>query len=131
MRSPSSVQGRVLLNKVGVNQPEYTPVVLSLYVSHASQLFDKPTECLLSPSIHVPLLVAMEKANAAVLEPIMSVEIVAPDEFQGTVIAGVNRRHGVISGQDGAEGYFTLYADVSAAMSYSYFLCLFISAKTG
>lgn len=56
----------------------------------------------------------MEKSNAIILEPIMSVEIVAPNEFQGAVIAGVNRRHGVITGQDGTDEYFTLYADVSS-----------------
>lgn len=56
----------------------------------------------------------------------MSVEIVAPQEFQGTVIAGVNRRHGVITGQDGTEGYFTLYADVSPVFTYSTYLQSFI-----
>ena len=37
-----------------------------------------------------------EKAKPKILEPVMSVEITVPGEFQGTVIGNVNRRKGTI-----------------------------------
>ncbi|KAK4879252.1 hypothetical protein RN001_007398 [Aquatica leii] len=55
-----------------------------------------------------------------VLEPIMSVEVTAPDEYQGTVITQLNKRHGLVTGTDGTEGWVTVYAEVPLNDMFGY-----------
>ncbi len=43
---------------------------------------------------------ATAKASPVVLEPIMSLEVVTPEDFMGDVISDINRRRGRISGQE-------------------------------
>ena len=43
---------------------------------------------------------AMPKAGAVLLEPIMKVEVVSPEEYTGSVIGDLNSRRGQIQGQD-------------------------------
>jgi elongation factor G len=47
---------------------------------------------------------ALESAKPCILEPIMKVEIVAPDDYLGTVMGDLNGRRGKVQGMDQLEG---------------------------
>jgi elongation factor G len=63
---------------------------------------------------------AMEQAKPALLEPIMKVEIEAPDEFAGAVIGDLNSRRGRVQGMDGAGTGTVVHAQVPLAEMLSY-----------
>ena len=61
-----------------------------------------------------------EAAKPTILEPIMKVEVQAPEEFQGSVIGQLNQRRGTIVSTENAEGYVTAVAEVPLNSMFGY-----------
>ena len=63
---------------------------------------------------------AYQSAGPIILEPIMKVEVAAPEEFQGPVIGQLNQRRGVILDSNTADKYFTAQAFVPFSEMFGY-----------
>lgn len=61
-----------------------------------------------------------QNAKPTILEPIMKLEVQAPEEFQGSVMGQVNQRRGVIQGSSTMEGYVTIEAVVPLVEMFGY-----------
>ncbi len=62
----------------------------------------------------------MQKAGPVLLEPIMKVEVVTPEEYMGDVIGDLNSRRGQISGMDQRGNARTIDATVPLAKMFGY-----------
>ena len=63
---------------------------------------------------------AYMKAKPVILEPIMKLEISAPEEFQGVAIGQINQRRGVIVGANMDAGYVVVEAEVPLSEMFGY-----------
>ena len=63
---------------------------------------------------------AVNKADPAILEPIMRVEVVMPEEFMGDVIGDLNSRRGHLEGMDNRGGTQVVRAFVPLAEMFGY-----------
>ena len=63
---------------------------------------------------------ALKKANPVLLEPIMKLEVVTPEENMGDVVGDLNRRRGVIRGMDDRNGSKVVKADVPLSEMFGY-----------
>jgi len=59
-------------------------------------------------------------ANPVLLEPIMSVEVVTPEEYMGDVVGDLNRRRGMIAGMDENPAGKIVRADVPLSEMFGY-----------
>jgi len=63
---------------------------------------------------------AAAKCAPQLLEPIMSVEVMSPDEYTGSVTGDLNRRRGVMKGMDTRSGAQLIKADVPLKELFGY-----------
>jgi len=63
---------------------------------------------------------AIKRGRAVILEPIMAVEVVTPDEFMGDVIGDLNSRRGHIQGMELRAGAQVVRATVPLASMFGY-----------
>jgi elongation factor G len=63
---------------------------------------------------------AAKKCAPQLLEPIMSVEVLSPDEFTGAVTGDLNRRRGVMKGIDTRSGAQVIKSDVPLSELFGY-----------
>jgi len=60
------------------------------------------------------------KAKPALLEPIMKVEVVTPEDYMGDIVGDLNRRRGMIEGMDENPAGKIVRADVPLAEMFGY-----------
>ena len=60
------------------------------------------------------------KAKSVILEPIMKVEIVVPEEYMGDVIGDVNSRRGRMEGMDGTDGMQEIHSFIPLSEMFGY-----------
>ena len=63
---------------------------------------------------------ALAKGKSILLEPIMKVELVTPDEFQGDLMGDLNRRRGRIMGIENKQMAATITAEVPLSQMFGY-----------
>ncbi|MFT7343429.1 MAG: elongation factor G [Lentimonas sp.] len=63
---------------------------------------------------------ALKKASPVLLEPIMKMEVVTPEENMGDIVGDLNRRRGLMKGMDDKNGAKVLKADVPLSEMFGY-----------
>ena len=63
---------------------------------------------------------AARKAKPVLLEPIMKVEVITPDQYMGDVTGDLNRRRGMLEGMDSRAGAQVIKAKVPLSEMFGY-----------
>jgi elongation factor G len=111
----------------GFEQSMNTGVLASYPVEHMKvRIFDGSYHQVDSDSMSFELCAkqgfreAARKAKPVLLEPIMKVEVITPDQYMGDVTGDLNRRRGMLEGMDSRAGAQVIKAKVPLSEMFGY-----------
>lgn len=81
---------------------------------------ENSTEIAFEVAASIAFKEASKKADPVLLEPIMRLEIIVPEEYMGEVIGNVNARRGKLSGMEGHKRLQIIDAEVPLAECFGY-----------
>ena len=95
-------------------------VDVKVSVSKTESESEEPTDVAFHTAAVMAMRDALAGAAPALLEPIMELEIVTPEEHMGDVLADLNTRRGQVKHVDGDEDHRTITALVPLAELFGY-----------
>ncbi|MCG6157665.1 elongation factor G [Rubinisphaera margarita] len=110
--------GKQLLT--GVGYYGYQLMGLQLAVTKVDYRIGETDEVAINAALNRAFDEAMEADNVVLLEPIMDLEVVCPDEFLGNIQADLQVRHASITGQEQRGHLSAIEAEVPLANMFGY-----------
>ncbi|MCA8985692.1 MAG: elongation factor G [Planctomycetaceae bacterium] len=118
LRKSMDISGKELLN--GVGYYGYPLMGLRLTVVEVDYRQGETDEIALNAALDRAFDEAMDAKNVVLLEPIMKLEVVCPDEFLGNIQADLQIRHASIVGQEQRGHLTALEAEAPLARMFGY-----------
>jgi elongation factor G len=94
--------------------------ILHVTVKHGSYHDVDSSELAFKLATYKGIKEAFMKAQPMILEPIMDVEVVCPQEYMGDIIGDVSSRRGMIEGQDQRGNAVAIHAKVPLSEMFGY-----------
>lgn len=118
---PSCEKGAIFASKKGVLAGFPLTGVRVVLLDGQAHMVDS-SDLAFQLAMRFGIRAGVEAAGAQILEPIMSLEVNSPSEFQGAIVGAINKRNGMISNSDLNEdgSKLTVNADVPLAELFGY-----------
>jgi len=98
----------------------YPMVDVKITLLDANMDIENSTEIAFEVAASIAFKEASRKADPVMLEPIMKLEIIVPEEYMGEVIGNVNSRRGKLCGMEGHKRLQIIDAEVPLAECFGY-----------